>query len=486
MDNVIRNHPEALGSLGKPGPLPMPPRLELKEPATWISKAGKKCIGKRFWYVVHGDDEFSTKCSEANWPGAEAVLAVHWRKHVVGILGEHAPAELTVAEVLDDDREQIDKLAFTQAQKNLAKVVKHQDITIKRLMGNLTLADYTAQHSVDLVASYVNERKAFYASHPDTDPKDPETTALMLLKRLKKAVESVILRRGILWTKSIHVPKRRKPKKPRRWLRKYELARLLWACLFEVDETTGRLKTKTVVDRDGKVRTVWIRHTGKRKRELYYLSRAIRFIVETGTRHEVTVMMTYGRRPDVPGIECLGDGRGYVHRRGYEEEETTKARPSSPIHERLARMVRRWSRMDGYIDRLTGDVVDDGKVRYVVLDRNGQPYRNNMDTNFRRLVRGAGFRGVTVHTLKHTAVNFCYQRGQTRSATAVMLGTTELTLNQYYTDWKEEGHHGEVLREFNDPVRGAAFRNLRHLPPLEQRRLRRYVRPDGNKGGDHA
>lgn len=473
----IRNHPEAVGSLGKPGPLPMPPRLELYPAATWISKAGKKCVGKQFWYVVHAGGEFSTKCSADNKDGAEAVLAKFWRKHMTGLLGDHAPDELTVAEVLDDDHEQKLKLAVTTAKKRNARVEKHQNTTIKRLMGRLTIGEYTEQHSIDFIADYLKERMTYYEAHPEMDPKDPMTTALTLLKRVQRAVESFISRKGLLWSKTIHVPKRRKPKKAARWARKQELARLLWGCLFEIDKTTGKLKTKTVVGADGKVRTVWIRHKGEKKRQLYYFSRLIRFIIETGTRHEVSLMMTWGYRPDISCVDCDGEGNGLVHRRGYEEEDTTKARPPSPIHERLALLLRRWARMDGYIDRVTGEIVDDGKVRYLILDRNGQPYHNHVNRAITSLVRGVGLRGITVHTFKATSVNYAYQRGQTRSATALMLGTTEKTLGTYYTDWKDEGHHAEVLAEFNDPAKRAAFRRLRHHDPLPQPHLRRYVRP---------
>lgn len=472
----IRNNPEALGSLGKPGPLPAPPRLELVQ-KTWISKEGKRHVGKPFWYVRHVTGDFSTKCSEEHKDRAEAVMASFSRKLMVGLLGEHAPERLTVADVLDDDLEQHKKLAFTTRHKRHVQVIEYQHITLKEKMGRLTLADYVAQHSIDFLSGYVADRLAFYKAHPDTDPKNPETTGLMLLKRLKKAVESLIERRGLLWTKTIHVPKRRKPKKAKRWLRKQELVRLLWGCLFEIDETTGRLKTRQVVGKDGKVRTVWIRHKGQKKRERYYLSRLIRFIIETGTRHEVTFMMTYGFRPDISCVDCDGDGRGKVHRRGYEEEDTTKARPPSPIHARLARLLARWARMDGHVDRATGKVVLDDRVRYLVLGRNGQPYRDHLDRPFRRLVRSVGLKGISIHTLKHTSVNYAYQAGHTRSATALMLGTTEQTLATYYTDWKEEGHHAEVLKEFDDPAKHQAFRRVRHLDPLKAPRHRRYVKP---------
>jgi hypothetical protein len=473
----IRNHPEAVGSLGKPGPLPMQPRLELFDAPVWISKAGKKCVGQRFWYVVHASGEFSTKCREENKAGAEAVLASFWRKYMTGLLGEHAPDELTIAEVLDDDHAQKLKLAVTPAKERNARVEKHQNTTIKRLMGGLTIGDYREQHSIDFVADYVKERMDHYKAHKETEPKDPMTTALTLLKRVERAVESFVSRKGLLWTKVIYVPKRRKPKRAARWARKQELARLLWGCLFEIDETTGKLKTKEVVGADGKVRTVWIRHKGEKKRRLYYLSRLIRFIIETGTRHEVSLMMTWGYRPDISCIDCDGEGHGLVHRRGYEEEDTTKARPPSPIHARLALMLRRWARMDGYIDRLTGEIVHDGKVRYLIRNGKDQPYRNHVDRPFKTLVRSVSLRGITVHTLKHSAVNYCYQAGKTRSATALMLGTTERTLNTYYTDWTEEGHHAEVLAEFDDPAKRAAFRKLRHHDPLPQPHLRRYVRP---------
>jgi integrase len=476
MDDLIRNS-QAIISLTKPGPVALDARLILKPAKTWTSKAGVQHTGKRFWYVVDGETEFSTKCSEDNKKGAEAVLRTHERKKRIGLLGEYAPTGLTVEEVLDDHVEQVKKLAFTPQQKRRAEVVKNQTDTLKRFMSSWTLGEYTSQNSIDFLADYVAERVAYYDTHPDSDRKNPETTGLGLLRLLRSAVASFIDRRGILWSKTIHVPKRSRPKKASRWLRKGELARLLWACLYEFDPVTRRPKVRMVVGDDGKVRTIWIRHTGQKAIERYYLSRLIRMIVESGTRHEVSYMMMYGQRPDMPGIDCDSDGRGYLHRRGYEEEDTKKARPSSPISRRLARLVRKWSRMDGYVDRNTGTVVQDTVARYVILDRNRQPYRNHLDRPFKRLVKEVGLKNVSVHTLKHTAVNYAHQRKQTRRAAALMLGTTEETLSLYYTDWAEEASHDAILQSYDDPAKEATFRSLRHLDPLIEPRLRRFAKP---------
>ncbi|MDF0498256.1 hypothetical protein [Bradyrhizobium yuanmingense] len=476
MEDLIRNS-QAVISLSKPGPVALDARLVLMPAKSWTSKAGVSHTGKRFWYVVDGEDEFSTKCSEENKEGADAVLRSHERKKRIGLLGEHAPSHLTVADVLDDHVEQVKKLAFTLGQKRHARVTESRCSTLKRFIGDVNLGDYTLQNSIDFLADYVADREAWYDAHPETSRKNPETTGIDMLKLLDRAVQSFIDRKGLLWSKTIPIPRRKRHKKPRRWLRKPEYARLLLACLFEFDPVTHRPKVRIVKGTDGEVRTVWIRHKGEKKIERYYLSRALRYIVENGSRHEVTYMTMYGCRPDMPGIECDAQGRGYVHRRGYQEEDTNKARPSSPISGRLARWIQKWSRMDGHVDRETGEIATDNVARYLILDRNRQPYRTHFWRPFSRLVKEVGLKDVSVHTLKHTAVNYAHQRGQSRTGAALMLGTTEQTLSTYYTDWNSEAGHEELLKSYDDPRKETAFRAIRHLEPLAEPRPRRFVQP---------
>lgn len=474
--NIIRKAPRVFANLTKPGPSPQDARLELRQ-KDWISKSGRHHTGEKYFYVVDGPVEYSTKFGEDNADKAKAVLKLHRDKKILGLLGQHAPGELAFKEVLRDHDHEFTRLAVTPEEKRHAQVVGYQCRTLIRHLGNLTVAKYVAQHSLDFYVAYVAERNMFYDTHPDTDRKDPETTAVALLKLLQKAIDSFIERRGLLWSKTIHVPKKRKAKKPKRWLRKSEAALLLWACIYQYDKVKGCFKTKEVTAPDGSVRHVLIRHEGQIRIERYYLSRLIRYILETGTRHETSFMTMWGSRPDMPGIECDSDGGGKIHRRGSLEEDTRKARPSSPIHRRLRYMVRIWSRMDGHIDRLTGAVATDKVERYLILDKNLQPYRDHLCREFNALVREVGLRGVSVHTLKHTAVNYAYQAGQTRKNAAVMLGTTENTLNGYYRDWLEESDAQQILAQYDDPARAAAFRAIRHSEPLKAARPRNFAKP---------
>jgi hypothetical protein len=478
---IVRGSPQIFAGLGKPGPTSEGPRLVLKK-KNWVSKKGIHHEGEAHWYVKDGDKiEFSTKCRQAQEDKARQVLAVHIAKKAIGLVGKHAPGHLTFKELLKDHEIQVRRLAVSSQQKRHADVVGHQCVRLSRFFGNMTVEDYVAQESINFMAEYIAERVAFYESHPKTGEKDPETTADMLLRLLRKATKSYVSRHGLLWSKEIHVPKKRrgKKKKPRRWLRKQEANILLWACIFEYDKQTRRFKTREITLSDGTTRRVLIRHTGKKAIKLYFFSRIFRYMWETAARHETTLMTMYGARPDMPGIECDGEGRGKVHRRGYGEEDTNKARPTSPIHERLRRLVRIWSRMDGHIDRATGKPVTDGVERYLILDKDLHPYRNHINTAFNDFAREyCGLSNdVTVHTLKHTSVNWAYQAGHSLAAAEVMLGTSQQTLRGYYTDWKDDSSHGEILKSYDDPVRRKAFRAIRHADPLKVPRHRRFAAP---------
>ncbi|MET4489779.1 hypothetical protein [Bradyrhizobium sp. LA7.1] len=477
--DYVREIPEVFASIGHPGPNPKDARLELFPPKTWVSKTtGKVHVGRRYWHIVDGPFAASTKCPEDQKPKADKVFKKYFDKKVLKLVGEHAPDKLTFKEILQARVENARRQASTPAQKRTAENYASLCSTLIQFFGEMTLKEYKGQDSLDFRADYIARRSAWYDDHPDTNRKDPSTTADRLLKILATAVSDYIAAEGILWSKEIYRPKKpRRPKIPRRWLRKPEAILLLMACRYRYDKERGCFLTQEVVQADGSVRVEKVKHDEETLRERYYISRLIRYAIQTGKRHEAIFRTVYGNRPDMPGIDCDSEGSGTIYRCGYAEAQTSKSGPPSPIHRKLRCMVRIWAKMDGYIDHETGEVVHDGLVRHLIRNRYGLPYEDHLHRQFARLVREVGLQDVSIHTLKHTAVNYCYQADQTRKATSKMLGTTEQTLNQYYTDWRDESDDESVLKSFDNPERRRTFSRIRHHAPLARPRPRRYEQP---------
>jgi hypothetical protein len=159
-------------------------------------------------------------------------------------------------------------------------------------------------------------------------------------------------------------------------------------------------------------------------------------------------------------IECDETGKGKYHRRGENEIDTVKTRPKSPIRAELRFWIRIWGKEDGHF-RCEGSP-DVKKHKYLIRKRTGGHYLSNLWSPFKTLVRDAGLGSeVTIHVLKHTAVNWCHQRGFKIEFTAKMLGTRPETLRRYYTDWESEQSDEAALAEFDDPANRASWRDVR-------------------------
>ena len=73
------------------------------------------------------------------------------------------------------------------------------------------------------------------------------------------------------------------------------------------------------------------------------------------------------------------------------------------------------------------------QFKYLIRTRHGTPYR---ELSIAAIVRDAGLRRVSPHTLKRTAMEYAHQMRVGLMAASKILGTTPVTLLGYYTDWE--------------------------------------------------
>lgn len=132
----------------------------------------------------------------------------------------------------------------------------------------------------------------------------------------------------------------------------------------------------------------------------------------TGTRTDAVTRLRWGPSLSDPWVDLAG---GIIHRKGAAEKETKKGRGPVRMPEKLARLMRRWSR--------------DGAA--YVIHEDGHPVAS-VRRGFTGAVKRAKLAGVTRHTLKHTAVTWAFQRGMSIEDAAEYFATSAATLQRVY------------------------------------------------------
>jgi len=472
-ENPLIDFASALNQGGQGRVSALDARLELRAPRrSQKSKRGKK-LG--VYYVVDRDGAVSTGIREDQPARAQRYLDGHRARKLNEVLGRVLPGSLKFATVIADHVDNVYRSAKTPGQRRRAAAIEYQSVVLNRFFGDKTLSEYRMQMSIDFKNQYIDERNAFYDANPNVLRKNPEGTATQLLRLLRYAIRSYPERHGYFWVLNIHVPKPG-PKTPARWLRRQEVARLLLACKgYKWDYERGEWMTKEIVRADGAVvttRKVAPDNAIKRK----HLARLIRFIIRTGTRHDVMLSLAWGSRMKLPCVVADAEGDGWIHRRGLAEIDTLKARPSTEIVEDLKCLIRAWGREDGYI-RPDGTVSKEPAHKYLIRPPGGGNYDSYLNVQFRKLCNDAGLsRDVTIHSLKHTAVSWAHQRGISLAAAEQMLGTTAETLLSHYVHWGRDSRI-TAKGEFNDRASRRKLRNIHHHDPAPDDRVRPYDRP---------
>lgn len=152
------------------------------------------------------------------------------------------------------------------------------------------------------------------------------------------------------------------------------------------------------------------------------LTRLILIGVYTGTR--TGAMRRLGWVPNVLGGH-IDIEAGVIHRRGDDEEETKKRRPSIRIPGRLIGFLRRWQAADMAMDK---------PVAFVIHYR-GKPV-DKQRKSWDAARKGAKLpKTITPHILRHTAASWLMHTGADRWDAASYLGMSQKMLEDVY------GHH---------------------------------------------
>ncbi|WP_369525537.1 tyrosine-type recombinase/integrase [Bradyrhizobium elkanii] len=209
------------------------------------------------------------------------------------------------------------------------------------------------------------------------------------------------LHRGIV---KVKLPKKGEPRDG--WLTRDMAAELIWVCWRAREiQTVHRGPNK-----GQKIET--------EKRPLRHLARFIVIGIYSGTRA--------GAIASASPIAAIGRSfvdleRGVYYRRRQGQAQTNKRQPPMPIPPRLLAHLRRWHAR--------------GIIKRHFVEFNGEPVAS-VKTAFARAVKLAKLgKGISPHTLRHTAATWLMQNGTEPWQAAGYLGMSVETLLRVY------GHH---------------------------------------------
>jgi integrase len=154
--------------------------------------------------------------------------------------------------------------------------------------------------------------------------------------------------------------------------------------------------------------------TGRRSRQ--HVARFILVALYTGTRASAVCGAALQQ---TEGSGFIDLARGVFYRRPAGRRETTKRAPPIPLPDRLLAHLRRWKR----------------RGQHFAVEWNGEPVKA-IEKAFANAFADARLgKGVTPHTLRHTAATWLMQEGVDLWEAAGYLGMTVEMLSQRY------GHH---------------------------------------------
>jgi len=336
------------------------------------------------WIIRDGAKYQGTGCLEHEIGKAEQALKDY-------IAGKYSPQRkerdidaIPIADVLSifiDDRPDL-FVENPDAKKYVARMKRLRDFWGKLMLGDVNKAKCN---------EYVKKRGNNGGSRRD-------------LEDLRAAIEHHAdegYHRGVV---KVKLPKKGPPRDV--WLTRDQAAKLLWICWRARETQTvhrGPMKGQ-------KVQTD--------KRPLRHLARFIIIGLYSGTRA--------GAIASASPIAAIGRSfvdleRGVFYRLRQGQQETNKRQPPMPIPPRLLAHLRRWHGR--------------GIIKRHFVEFNGEPVAS-VKTAFNRAVKLAKLgKGISPHTLRHTAATWLMQNGTDPWQAAGYLGMSVETLLKVY------GHH---------------------------------------------
>ncbi|MGX1420112.1 integrase [Bradyrhizobium elkanii] len=357
-------------------------RLELR-PAR--RDASGRITHRATWIIRDGTKYRGTGCLEHEVAKAERALKTY-------ITGKYSPQRkerdidtIPIADVLSifvDDRPDLYGDDAPDSKKYVSRMKR-----LNAFWGKLMLGDVNKAKSNE----YVKERGNKGGARRD-------------LEDLRSAITHHAdegLHRGIV---KVKLPKKGEPRDG--WLTRDMAAKLIWVCWRAREiQTVHRGPNK-----GQKIET--------EKRPLRHLARFIVIGIYSGTRA--------GAIASASPIAAIGRSfvdleRGVYYRRRQGQAQTNKRQPPMPIPPRLLAHLRRWHAR--------------GIIKRHFVEFNGQPVAS-VKTAFARAVKLAKLgKGISPHTLRHTAATWLMQNGTEPWQAAGYLGMSVETLLRVY------GHH---------------------------------------------
>lgn len=470
----------------RPGVNRLPPRLIVRKAKT----KGKGPI----LYIRDGQREISTRLPPSRRADAETLLALYTHKKEAKERGIVGSRHIPVNEVLDDwvAATRPPRSAPRGKQADYAATVSRAR-TLQVFFAGKTLKDVCKASCVDYVDWRTSQPDARFRPGTPGVPFASEASAREDLLALKKAIELCVDERKLAWAPKVFVPPNGQPRT--RWLRRNEVARILWTLRGRVwDREANAWKTETYLDADGVERTRRFLHPPEVVASRAHMVRFVLFGLWTGTRNEALRELQW-----VVSAEggCVDVDNRLIHRRGFgRDPRQGKPRASSRMARKLASMARHMRDRD-----LAAGIT------HVFHQADGRPYGSSPVWLWRTVMADAGIgRDVTPHTLRHTAATWMRIGQIDVRLCADVLGMSIQAAVRIYGQWTMEGQQDaadmlawgagvKALAYFGveDAIAATRARSIRNAematepepvparehPMLAQRRIRGHVARHG-------
>ncbi|KQP32864.1 hypothetical protein [Methylobacterium sp. Leaf100] len=401
------------------GPAPLPPRLVLR--------TSKSDPGVRIFHIRDGKVEISTRLSELDEADAQLKLDVYRLQKGARERGIVAPRMVPVAAVLAYFLDAVRPAANAPDKEVAAYAALASRLgTLARHFGGAVLKDLTKARCNLYVEWRTSLRDARYREGNPDAPLATTASAREDLIELRKAVVLYADEHALAWHPKVHVPKAGPGRT--RWLRRKEVARILWATRGRIwDAATNAWQVETVIDADG----IPVTRRVLRPRHIVLNRKAIRRFVAiglyTGTRNAAIRELTWEANEDGGCLDL--DGR-YIHRRGFGRDPSVgKPRASSRIARKFCAMATPWRDED----------LEAG-IAHVVHQTDGSAYAASPVCVWGSVIADAGLgEEVVPHVLRHTAATWLRIGRTDVRAAADLLGMSVQAVVRIYGQWTLEG-----------------------------------------------